>query len=659
MFRHANIILDFHSFERFPCIIVQASRCGAFVQIATGNKGAFKKVSSSESKIRLVLDDTTGRGFYGRVVRIRRDAVQGRYVYHVAIRFEDFISVAQLGAIRSRCPGPDPRHQMLERLPAEPSALLQELQVIWGQGSALSWPLKNIIYRMYRNGEGATQVVLQYDYLDSDHFADYLSLYNEVFRESAFCNRLYFYGTNADSTESFLGAVVLRPFFLQKGTRVQGQVGRSLLSPLALLKPCRDNPLFLLGTQHKVFALQKFRTVATVAYQQQDTLGARCAHVALKSVADYLHKILDTPKLSLEDIRHITNPGTKHVFPQRGLSDSEFLRVLASLGGVPLAYKYSKGGGRRQECARHLEHTSVDFASFVELMHIHIDSQLPVLLTLRRPSGRHAVVVVGHDVDVSSRGERSRLLLSYTATSHIRDFIVNDDTVGPYVRLPVTSGGQYPGEGNKDFHERNQHEALWEESLEESADGFFVCLPEGVRLAAEDVVKRLRRSFSGIFEVYKDQYKVWRPGYRGKMHECLVGAHASGNDEVTFNVYLDLANRFKSNLFRSEIRGEPESAILYEVPMPRFVWIVEISTQKLLDEDGKVLGFIVIDATASPDSAEPYLAARLPGVLFVADERLGWFSHKGSLKAIRQLVRWNFERDGVYFPGTEQEKEPL
>jgi len=85
------------------------------------------------------------------------------------------------------------------------------------------------------------------------------------------------------------------------------------------------------------------------------------------------------------------------------------------------------------------------------------------------------------------------------------------------------------------------------------------------------------------------------------------------------------------------------------MPMPRFIWVAELSTRALYP-DRQVLGEIIIDATASFRDNFAFLSIHYPGILILNDRHSLSESLKSrasaldiSLRSASRLYRNNLE----------------
>lgn len=86
-------------------------------------------------------------------------------------------------------------------------------------------------------------------------------------------------------------------------------------------------------------------------------------------------------------------------------------------------------------------------------------------------------------------------------------------------------------------------------------------------------------------------------------------------DDSLIRLFLTSSRSWKRNCRGSRIPGG--LGLLYSaMPMPRFIWVAELSTRALYP-DGWVLGEILIDATASSRDDFAFLSIHYPGILIL------------------------------------------
>jgi hypothetical protein len=288
---------------------------------------------------------------------------------------------------------------------------------------------------------GAATIVVEYEYTDADYLDDVASYYVRSHEDyPRRCTRLHFFGESFDETRfrreliypstvavvvdgvttqrpflqaSYCGFVVVRPLPL-------AIIGRTVLVTYKQ-HARRRYP----GIRH--YAVHLFGielSVESLAYQQQDTVLAACATVALWSAfqkaATLFHTVSPTPA-------EITRAANSTVFstrplPSRGLTVQQMTRAIREVGLEPEVISC------RPE------------VPVVSLICGYLELGLPVILSLDIEKDGHAVTVVGYSLkeaprreveDEASRGFIPRIGM------RVDQLYVHDDNVGPFAKIRV------------------------------------------------------------------------------------------------------------------------------------------------------------------------------------------------------------------------------
>lgn len=380
----------------------------------------------------------------------------------------------------------------------------------------------------------------------------------------------------------------------------------------------------------------------TFPYRGQEPSELTCIDSCLWMSFDYLHRQIGHRQVPISALREPDSASGTHLAVGRPLD--EVRQLIADAGYRPMiAWVDRRDEGDLVDELPPSQATKLSPAAFVEVLHAYVDSQLPVILILKRkprlnddngspvaivedgPPSLHSLVVVGHTFylkskrDVSSSRHKMEKQLGFTTTTDFLDeFIVHDDDIGPYMRLPV--GGQ----GFKDFGDPDH---LYCESIEKNACAMFVPLPPDVRVTAEQVMAMtsvlLRdRGSTELMDGFVDRYAAEEDRPLEPVMD-LVGDYRAARDsgDLVLSFYLDRSSRFRRNLVQVDAGGyllEQDRAQFLAEPLPRYVWVVEVSTSVRRSQggDAMVLGELVFDASVSAPGVEASLIiGRIPGVL--------------------------------------------
>lgn len=176
---------------------------------------------------------------------------------------------------------------------------------------------------------------------------------------------------------------------------------------------------------------------------------------------------------------------------------------------------------------------------FNQLLYIYIESGFPLILGV--PG--HVVVGIGHKETEIKTIEIGTEKHNYAFTS-TSGLVINDDNQIPYT-------DKY---NLKDI------------------DSFIVPLPEKVFLTADKFLACIDKL------LVHDKYGI------------------ENAKNLVFRVFLTTCKSFKKKLFDRNLENTDFGKIYRNIPLPHFIWICEISTKELINEQ-KVIGEIIWDAT--------------------------------------------------------------
>lgn len=539
--------------------------------------------------------------------------------------------------------------------PRDLAALFDWVKKLWNPARELQRPLDNILRRMMMCDDLVVHVHHRYD--DKHYHEEFLRVFGQLHTQPLHCKRLFFYDSQEDSLDSqegFLGAVVLHPYPLFEDDQAYAQIGYALLTPkIGTLSLPSTTSYHCAATNCTAYVEGPKRVVRCFPYMVQDGISSRCAHIAVHLASRYLHQHLNMAELSLDEIRHVGMPYDHVPLPVGGLSAATVMTTIDRMGCIPVAYASRRflDRNRRDVFDTIDRQVTAGFREAVEILHAYLDSQLPVILAVYddrkyRPNERHALVAIGHTVDRRMNPSFDpryspvpELPGYYTSSAYIRHVVVHDDSIGPYLLLPVSESQEFQGGTDADYN------AEWSLSVEGGMEEMFVPLPPGVHLRAEHVYAILARTLPSMVGLYVRHTPAF--------NKALAGALKDGT--VVVDLYLELGKRFLSNVFAERVlTDDGTAAILRELDIPRYVWVVELSTphdrQKALSNRQKVRGFILYDATAPLGVRAPLVAWKLPGLLAWTDRDQGqkhiYKFMKSSSEQYFLLLYRNFEETG-------------
>jgi hypothetical protein len=458
------------------------------------------------------------------------------------------------------------------------------------------------------DGKTCRTVVVEDEYVDSDHFAAYNQYYSRSYLPVAKTTvRLHFFSSQIEKDDlpnlekhatSYLGFSVVRPTEAYK-------VGRTVISPSEM-----EREEHILGQSDFAVNLSgSSMKVRGVPFMEQDTQIAACATACLWMASEAMSGRYGTPRFRTTEI---TELATKFALdlgaavPSPGLSVPQLLEAIRAMGFSPFVYRPQSAIAAKQ------------------LLYWYVESEIPVIALLSLPDGTdgHTVTVIGHGY----KHHPDLAVLPFSATvpdlgTQVRNvdwipyFVAHDDQGGPYRRLVVLSDitydiprlGSLPvigvGIDRSPSMEATPHPSVgWIEDIYFRAlDSLVVPLPGPFSVDAECADRRARRLIQTA-KRFLDTPDI---------------------NEIVLRTYLIPSNELKRRLDPSvdlhSFSGMPERLARYyrSKPLPRFIWVTEISRAEWMNEplDQRLIeGEIIIDPYSSPHGLD-FVFLHVPGYL--------------------------------------------
>jgi hypothetical protein len=410
-------------------------------------------------------------------------------------------------------------------------------------------------------------VVVEKDYIDKDYRDTFANFYAKKF--AAYPSRtirLHFFQCEVppDSIwelskfqKDYIGFTVIRP------TRVN-TIGRTMLNPKLL--PGRKGTMCL--AKNKVNVLGNELEVDAFPFMRQDTDVTVCAHASAWMVFRYFsEKYMRYREYWPYEITQLTTDYSGgRLVPSSGLTIGQLAEMFYRFGFHPKVY--FRTGVTKQFPA--------DPKLFDRLLYSYIESGIPVVASLPR----HALTVLGHLSDYATALPAQNFASSY---GYAHGWVVNDDNHLPY-QIVSESAGAIP-----------QHPQGF---VRADITAFVVPLYEKIHLLAEDV----ERLFAALIA------------------SDVVGLVATKQtlkpDDVVVRAFLTSSKSYK----RVRVASGPQAlGRLYAFrPMPKFIWVAELSTRDLYPK-GKIVGEVIWDATANQLDPFSFLYIHYPDRVIVND----------------------------------------
>jgi len=411
-------------------------------------------------------------------------------------------------------------------------------------------------------------VLIEYPYVDKDYRSTYYNFYSKKGRfYGRQCVRLHFFTQGIDLAENFKlqpsDDTVLSEHYL--GFMVlrptwSWTIGRTAISP-KFLKSFSGHVML---AQHKVHLLGKRINIAGFPWMQQHTDIAVCAHVACWSILRYYSERFSGHREYL--IHDITQMASQHdpggLLPSRGLNVGQATRILAEGGVYPDIYNKTNLG-----------------ESFLRYLYAYIESGFPVFAAMN--GRRHAITIIGHGpVNAPAPKPGANAGDVQYSWDSICTLVAVDDNWMPYRGLPDKPPNEY-GVG--------------------AIDMFVVPLPDKIYLPAESVE---RHALS-------------------MLKTPPFGLDFSFVTQPVVRYLLTTSSTMQKWALENEDQFPPTLlAALMDLPLPRFIWMVEIGNLTTWGKGRCNLRF-VFDATASAQEKMVFVLLHDASLAVVHDRSSG------------------------------------
>ncbi len=337
-------------------------------------------------------------------------------------------------------------------------------------------------------------------------------------------------------------------------------IGRTILDPEKL--PFVSGHICV--SQYPVHILGAELIATGFPYMSQDSDVTVCAHAACWMIFRYFSQRYKryAEKWPYEVSQLTSDVSKGRLVPSKGLTAHQVTEMFSNFGFSPEIYIRDQ---RRD--------------LFDQLLYMYVESGLPVVVAL---SGHaHAITIIGHLSDYNIVEPETPA----TSDAYLSGFIANDDNFLPY--HAIRKNDPAPADG------------YWSRFKTEEIDTFIVPLYEKIHLSAEHIVELSKAILT----------------------EDTLGLNAQSSllryEDIVTRTFLTSSKSFK-RMRRANSVPFGIANVYCEMPMPKFIWVCEISTPELF-KDGEIAGEILFDATANPHDRMPFLSIHYPDFLLLND----------------------------------------
>ena len=397
-------------------------------------------------------------------------------------------------------------------------------------------------------------VIIEGVYVDSvyrDSYYDYYSTKHSTYNR--FCLRMSFFdigfkkdidfSDESNIKDNYLGFLVIRPLIKC--------IGRNVISPLGKVAPKNDIRICKVSVDASCLGVKLKAEGFPHASQDNETMT--CAQTTIWSLLEYYgnkytyyHPTLPT------EIESILEPFSyERQLPSKGLTYNQISVALRNLGFGPKIYQTGK--------------TTQEIRRFHQLMACYIESGVPLAVALTNDKLGHAVVCLGtekidkHEVIKHPVTIGSKTVYSWNDTLANANFVFNDDNMPCYQMATLA---------NPAVNYINLGLAKWQNV---KVSQFIAPLYHKVYLEADTAIA---------------------------LSEQIISSVIPGGNGLVMRTLLTSSRTFREHITKMTTLGNNHRLALLGIPMPKFVWVTELSTP---DEfyNNQVSTLLLLDATGS------------------------------------------------------------
>ena len=459
-------------------------------------------------------------------------------------------------------------------------------------------------------------IVVEFPYVDkvyrNSYYYYFSSKLDNYFRD---CIRLSFFNGNITDIDfkgktdidfkynidkehlqsNFLGFMVLRP-------TISNIIGRSIISPKAL----KDNGFISCMAKFSTTVNSIKLDIEGFPYSSQDAETISCAETTLWATMEYFsHRYAEySPVLPSRIIEVLRGVSTERQLPSKGLNVDQISYALREFGFGTKLYSRNEFGN----------------LEFSRLFSCYIESGLPLIVGIdnRKYKGTtaHAVICIGHNKVTEDK-------VDFLKESKIEEkyFLLEE------IKITETKYSDYYKSNNTSFYDNDDVEKK------------FVFIddnrPVYQQLLFENPVGGYTQpSFKNceithfIVPLYS---KIYLEAFEAK-NFCrkFIFNYLDVPDGLEFYLrfYLTSSRSYKDKLRFNQTFSDEIKQLILEKPMPKFIWVGEISTKKLI-KDHLANGLILLDATeANTSFLKPLLISAYSNHLISIDSTTHKISEK-------------------------------
>ncbi|MFT3932831.1 MAG: hypothetical protein QM726_04370 [Chitinophagaceae bacterium] len=360
--------------------------------------------------------------------------------------------------------------------------------------------------------------------------------------------------------------------------------GRSLVSPMALV----DTNFMVCLTRYQPTANGLKMSVDGFPHSSQDTETITCAETTLWAIMEYFsYKYIEyKPVLPSKIIQTLSHVSSERQIPSKGLNITQMSFALREFGFGTRIYSREDYGGQ-----------------FESLISCYIESGIPLIIAMENNPGPgyigHALLCVGHE---KIRDAQVDLLPAFYFT----DDEIRTKAAGKNIIMYDMD------DLKKQFVFVDDNHAVYQKAALDAPAAHYAKDWHGCKISYF-IVPLYTKIYLEAFEA-KTFIKYF----------LIAGPEPlQNNSEVCLRFFLASSRSFKDKLNKNESFQDDLKGLILETPMPKFIWVAELTTKDLIKQK-KANGLVILDATeANINSNKPLILAAFQGKVINFDHKAG------------------------------------
>lgn len=370
---------------------------------------------------------------------------------------------------------------------------------------------------------------------------------------------LYDISRHDEIQKNLVGCVVIRPM-------MSSPIGRVLIDPFKTnIKSC-----YIRTTKLSVILLGQKYEINCYPFAAQDNEYMRCAETSLWTILEYCGFRYSEYRTILpnEFIKELEPISVERVLPSKGLDISKKSLLLKKFGFYPRVYTYDT----------YKKYFMSGHTVFKNIFYSYVQSGFPISMTITsKKLQKHAVVCIGHGEINYDKNINDTKKLIFKDAREI-EFINFSELIDQYV---IMDDNQTP------YRLENYNRF----SIDHCAQIVMFIVP-----LYKKIFMDVKTAYV-IFETYIEDYI--------KEISSYVREHAvdKNNYKVIQNIFLTSSRNY--HIFKVEKSKSYTEKYLYSsLPLPRFIWIMELGIYNDVKDSHKVFAEVVLDATVEVPNFE-------------------------------------------------------